>query len=141
MHESDLPAAPQTFVSFRILSEDLAPDDITRALGITPHTAHRKGDARRKPEFAPYRIGVWSIDSGLPEESDLETHLNALLQVLEPKAAMLLELSRSTTLDFYATLFDIRGIELSTDMMSRMAKLGASFGATIYPGREDLSDH
>lgn len=141
MSESDLPATPQTFVSFRISSENLVPDDITRTLGITPNTAHHKGDPRRKPEFAPYRTGIWSIDSGLPRESDLETHLNAFLQVLEPKAAVLLELSRSVKLDFYATLFDIGGVELSADMMGRMAKLGASFGTTIYPGGERLSDH
>jgi hypothetical protein len=141
MHETGLPAAPQTFVSFRILSEDLVPEDITRALEITPHAAHQKGDPRRKPKFAPYRTGLWSIDSGLPPESDLETHLNALLQVLESKTTILLELSRSIKLDFYATLFDIGGVDLSTDMMSRMAKLGASFGVTIYPGREELLDH
>ena len=47
-------------VTLALYSEDLEPDEVTRALGVQPSSAHRRGE-RRGPRSPPYRQGAWFL--------------------------------------------------------------------------------
>ena len=134
----ELVAIPETFVSFRIIEENLDPDEITKKLALIPDDIHRKGERRRKPTAAPYRKGTWVLRSPLSKEKDLESQLEGLLRILEPRSSLLQDLSSHVEIDFYATIYNINGFQLSTQIINRIAKLGAGLGVTIYPGYDKV---
>ena len=81
-----------------IVSDDLEPDEIGRALGIAAdHTAPR-GSIRSDPAPVPKRH-VWQLFSGKPETARLDDHVAALLDRLRPIRDALRALQKSRRID------------------------------------------
>jgi hypothetical protein len=127
--------------SFRLASEMLDPDEVSRITGLTPTLAYRKGDRRQLDdgrEASPYRIGMWSLDSagGVPDTAPLDEHLNWLLDCLEPAAAALAPLmGGGTQADFFCGYFMSEwnaGWTLAPTTLQRIGTLGAELGVDIY---------
>jgi hypothetical protein len=138
--------------SFRLGGDALDPDAITRATGLTPHTAHRKGEARPRRErlgdLPPWRSGVWSVHSedALPQtDNHLEDHLIWLLDRLDPVRETLrqLRVEQSLTADFFCGYFmhqSNSGVGFSVQTLARIVALDATLGVDIYgPGPEDAN--
>jgi hypothetical protein len=47
-------------VTLALYSEDLDPDEVSRALGVQPTSAHRRGE-RKGPRSPAYRKGAWLL--------------------------------------------------------------------------------
>ena len=130
--------------SFRLMGDRLDPDSITRATGLTPAVAHRKGDLRAPSpsgaSYAPWRSGIWCLrsDHGLAETGNhSEDHLTWLLDQLEPHAETLTRLRAEQGLraDIYCGYFMGQansGFGLTARTVGRIAALGADFGVDIY---------
>jgi hypothetical protein len=148
-------APDHKLASFRLRGDALNPDAITRATGLTPHRAHRKGDHRPssdrrleagRPELPPWRSGLWSLhsESALPRtDNHLEDHLNWLLDQLEPVVEVVKQFCADDdlTADFFCGYFmhqSNSGFALNTRTLSRIVALGATLGVDIYgPDPED----
>jgi hypothetical protein len=143
--------------SFRLRGDALDPEAITRATGLTPHQAHRKGDrrpsserrrARGRPELPPWRSGLWSLHSerALPRtDNHLEDHVAWLLDQLEPLAEVLTQfrLDDDLTADFFCGYFMHQsngGFEFSSRTLGRIVALGATLGVDIYGPDPDDED-
>jgi hypothetical protein len=124
--------------TFRVMGPALDPDKITRATGLAPDEAHRRGDPRRRGD--PFREGLWSVRSSPPMPqlgNHLEDHLCWLLDRVEPHAEQLRRICEQDRLrvDFYCgyTMCQTNsGLELTAAMLARIAALGASLGLDIY---------
>ena len=129
---------PETRVSFRLSAPGLDPDAITKDIGLTPDYTHREGDhPRGNPKYAAYKTGMWALDSKLPLEEPLESHVNALLSTLEPKQAYIRAWAEHAEADFYSTIFDMNGCQLSSQTLTRLANLGAGLSITVYSGNDE----
>lgn len=128
--------------TFRLVGERLDPEAITRATGLTPDRAIRKGDpVVVRDEVVSYRhVGVWYIDGTrhLPRtDNHLEDHVVCLLDLLEPVADTVRRLSDEQHLraDISCGYFTSRwnsGFLFSAETLGRVATLGASLGFDIY---------
>jgi Domain of unknown function (DUF4279) len=86
------PDCAGTFVSFGMRSEKLVPDEITKALGMSPSHVLTKGDpiSPRSPG-AKRPWGVWSLSTeGKLRSSIIEKHVEYLLRLLRPKREVIL---------------------------------------------------
>jgi hypothetical protein len=132
-------------IALRIWHPGIAPDVITRELGIAPSRSYEAGKPRSTPKGTPlqgtYRESYWNADPfGRGEYSstdDLaEDALTEVLQLLEPKRDFLLKLS----IDGARVLVQVSSFsgrnyafELSPDLMSRYAAIGVSLAHDVYP--------
>jgi Domain of unknown function (DUF4279) len=138
--------------SFRLRGDRLDPSAVTRAIGLTPTEAHRKGDSRpHKPgrrKRPPWPTGLWNLESAQyadPSEDRLDGHITQLLDQLEDKADVIHQLCAEQGLiaDFFCGYFMCQsnsGFELSVATLERMAALNASFGLDLYGPDPDAAD-
>jgi hypothetical protein len=128
--------------TFRLVGERLDPEAITRATGLTPDRAIRKGDpVLSLGEVVSHRrVGVWLIDSARElsqTDNHLEDHVVWLLELLEPVADVLRRLSGEQGLraDIGCGYFTSRwnsSFGFSAETLGRVAKLGASLVLDMY---------
>jgi Domain of unknown function (DUF4279) len=128
--------------SFRLHGDELDPGAVTRATGLTPDSAHRKGDAResKSGRHTTWSRSLWLIDSSYhlpPSTACLEDHLSWLPDTLEPARDRLREICAEQSLagDFYCGYFMHQwnsSIGISARTLARIAALDANFGIDIY---------
>src|SRR5690349_13527170 len=93
--------AKWTTLTFRIFSQELSPEEISRALGLEPTATLAKGAPRSpsNPKSARADVNVWMLESGVSPTETLTAHLSAMLDVVETKGPALQELSRQCKFD------------------------------------------
>ena len=100
----------RAYASFRITGASLDPLDVTLALRLPPDLTYRRGEPRlrrtnsgRVVEHSPHRFGMWLMSSEQWVQSPrVETHLEWLLDQIEPKAEQLRTiLKNGVTADFF----------------------------------------
>src|SRR5689334_17069030 len=85
--------AARVRLAFRFVGDSVDPDAITRLLGLDAALSRVKGGRDARPGEHPFHTGIWLIRSGLDEEAPLHDHMNALLTVLESRAALVTQLA------------------------------------------------
>jgi Domain of unknown function (DUF4279) len=139
METRETETAARTHVSIRIFAPNLSPEDVTRNLELAPDYTHHQGDyPRNNPKYSPYKHGMWLLNSKIPEEQSLASHLDNLLSILEPKRAYIHSLAQEVTVDFYCVLYSQNGFQLSPEILKRVGDLGAIFGVILYSDDEAL---
>lgn len=128
-------------LSFRVSGPHLDPDEVSRLLALEPHHQHRRGDARSSPRYAPYRTGLWTWQTSLPETEPLEAHLSLFLDTFEPKAEALKQLQESGwEMDLFLGVFGRPvnfGFSLAPDHLYRIGKLHLEMSFDIYEGGDE----
>lgn len=125
------------YASFTMLGATLDPEQITPALGLTPDRASKAGDLRGKTT-STWQHGFWSISTENEVQSqNLEEHIARLLDKLEPVSRQLAAIRESSEIHarvfcFWETNRMNDGIELSPDLMGRLARLNLQVGIDIY---------
>src|SRR5689334_8751292 len=82
----------RTFATFRMWGPDVDPDELTELLGIEPTASHKVGEARGKRTFD---FGSWRLSSRTLETTELETHIEWLLDRLDAANTSLRDLIAS----------------------------------------------
>ena len=123
--------------SFVVSSTHLTPGAVQERLGIAPTRSHHVGDplSPRNPTTVR-KNHHYSLHSGEPNTAPMDVHLSALLEVLEPKAAALEELSRDGDLYFWCGFSSGNGqggFALSPDLLRRLGRLGIELVLDLYP--------
>ncbi len=103
-----------------------------------------KGQPRGRRNI-PSRIGIWGLDSeGVVASRDLRRHLDWLLDQLESKAVVLVELQRGGySMDVFChwcRLGGTGGPMLSPRQMSRLAALNLTIGFEFWAVDEEFDE-
>jgi hypothetical protein len=128
INDSD-PSCSFTYVTIFIYNID--PDIVTRRLGISPTYQQKKDGIRTLPRGETIKniVNSWLLSSGKYISSkDLRTHLNWLLDKIEPVANKIIDLQYidGVKMTIRCTWFSAEGLggpTLWPEQMERMAKL------------------
>jgi hypothetical protein len=113
---------------------------VTTALGIEPSHSHNAGAPKSgRPGSPLWKHGLWSLESSLPEESELDVHLQWLLDRLLPARDRILQLLESDDrlrADFFCGLWLIdqhqADVSLSPEILRAIDALRAELNLDIY---------
>lgn len=124
-------------VSVRAGGDDLDPEAVTRALGVAPTFAARKGERRRSGGGeVVQRTGVWYVAfGGAPQEWTLGEAIDALLDRLPDDLAVWDALAARYRLDLFCGLHLEdwnRGITLGPALLRRLADRHLEISFDIY---------
>ncbi len=72
-------------LELRITRFPCTPQEITDALGVQPTYVWHQGDPQHGDTGQLYHDNGWAITSGLPQQEEFQTHLEALLAIIEPR--------------------------------------------------------
>lgn len=129
--------------AFQLWGSRLDPDVVTRAMGIEPHRAHRRGEQRTTDPETTHRTGGWSLrsDDVLSRDDHLDDHLRWLLDQLESRAHQLGDVVAEQELDaeFSCGVFmeaPICDFVLPPETIGRVAALGATLRLDIYASED-----
>jgi hypothetical protein len=135
----------RAYASVRFAAVDLDPLDVTLRLRLPADHTHRRGEPRltrsrrtkRVREYSPYSQGMWSMSSEAWVDSPrLATHIEWLLDELEPKAAdvrALLESGVEGDIFCYSLGRSWRSPALPRRLRERAAALGLPIDIDHYP--------
>ncbi len=132
----DNPNASRTWATLRIWGRDLDPDSVTALLGVVPSKSFRRGDQRNPRSVWPH--GRWSLTSeGQMTSTDLEAHIQWLLDRIEPRGAGLAALREDASVKadvfcFWESATGHGGPEFSPALLSRLGALALPLGIDIY---------
>jgi hypothetical protein len=125
---------------FLLSGNDLQPEQITKALGISPSEAWMKGDKPRSDpsdtlRLVPKPFGRWSLIPACSIYDDFDTQIRKLLGILEslpPIISQLIEKYNGEISVGYASGEENFGFHLSRDLLQRLSRLGVSLDFDIY---------
>lgn len=135
------PNCAETHATFRIVADDLIPEEISTTLRIPPSASATKGQTNpllHSPASLPSRTGYWMLTSeGSVKSTNLEAHLLFLLDQLEPARSRVKELSASRAIRvefhcFWMSETGHGGPVLSAGVLERIAALGATLEFDLY---------
>ena len=126
-------------VSFRVMGEEVDPEEVSDLLGLQPSVAHRLGDPRYGKSgrrYADHSEGLWALHSPLGEDEPLADHLQYVELKLRGKEAVLRELgSRGCRLDCFIGVFEIGDgdeIVLAASELKSLGALGLDIRFDLY---------
>ena len=121
--------------SLLIFSDTLKPEEITARLGLIASTSHEKGASRLRVPI-PWKNSLWGLQSTLGDHRNLADHIQWLIDVIEPKADALKELSKHCkVLVFcgFASQNGQGGFTLTPPILARLAALNIPLSLDLYP--------
>lgn len=146
-YKLDYQKQPATVIAFRLTGDDLQPDVITQALGVTPHRAWVRGDVRSKTTKGDllFTFGCWSIVPQADRREGFEVQLRRLLDLVEALPPILYEFATRYRAEIsvgYSSGEHNFGFSIERETMERLCKLGVSLDFDIYAvgGKSDDED-
>lgn len=142
MSDQDEPETEELSFSIRLLIKHPScdPSEITRELGLTPHLAHKVGDARQTPKGTSlpgtYRETAWGHTIRVTGERYFFRSAEALIGKLEERASFLQHLSE--TGGTVCLIFNLRGEhnvgdDLGWRSLARLVALRVDLGVEVFP--------
>ena len=138
MTEDDYPTCHKTYATLRVYHDTADPDDVSRALGLTPSSTQRVGEQREsRGVFRTYRLAGWFYCTEDSVESyDSQKHLNWLCDQLEPHGQQLRALRSAGWRMDISCLWDSHpghgGPSLSPALLQRLATLEIELWFDVY---------
>lgn len=130
--------------TFRVLGQDLDPEAVSAALGVEPSQALRRDQlVPTETRIRRQDTGVWLLKTeGRLTSTSLERHVLHLLELIEPGMPALdrLRQEQGLTTDFFCFWLSATGHGgpiFSSELMGRVAAVGAELGIDFYGGVED----
>jgi hypothetical protein len=134
MFESEYPTS--LYASFILRGKDLDPQEVSTLLDINPSRSFKRGERRTETKVWPH--GFWKLESKDHIQSEnLASHIEWLVNQLEPMASRLTTLVKERSLDAVISCFWIAetghaGLGLSASLINRIATLGLRLEVDIY---------
>jgi hypothetical protein len=126
-------------VTLAIYSEELQPQEISRALGVEPTSAHRRGE-RRSPTSPPSLLGAWFLTERGCDAEPAEAIIDRLFKQLPEDRSVWGDLMIRYEIQFRFGLHMTgwnKGLSIPLKQLTRIAELGASMEFDIYAYGED----
>ena len=126
-------------VTLALYSEELEPEEVSRALSVEPTSAHRRGESpgSRSP---PYLSGAWLLTEHGRDAEPAEAIIDRLLKQLPEDPAVWRDLRIRHKIQFRFGLHMTgwnKGLSIPLKQVTRIADLGASMEFDIYTYGED----
>lgn len=125
-----------TSVTFRLQGRDLAPDDISAHLGITPSETFIKGQhLHDNPTYPAYERSGWILQSDAAQADDIEAHITQLTTPLLPHIDYILSLAEQYQADFECDIYvqsSVTKVRLMPQTIDIIAQFGAALNLTTY---------
>ncbi len=123
--------------SLRVFSNALTPEELAEVLAIQPDKSYRIGDriSRRPSSMAVRETNALFVESGLPNDRDLDEHLTALLDRIEGASENLRSLAGRAKMDVFCGFSSgngLGGFLLSPSLLTRLATLGLDVDFDLY---------
>jgi hypothetical protein len=121
-------------VTLALYCEDLDPDEVSRALGVQPTSAHRRGE-RKGPRSPAYRKGAWLLTEEGHEAEHVAPVIERLLRQLPEAPAVWNELRTQHDVQLRFGLHMSgwnKGLVIPRELVDRMASIGATLDFDIY---------
>lgn len=124
------------FATFILRGKGLNPQEVTDSLGVNPSKSFKRGDWRTETER--WTRNFWSLTSQDKIQSDdLSTHIEWLLNQFEQVNNKLIEILKRDGVESEISIFWIfptehEELEISSDLLSRIASLGSNLNFDIY---------
>jgi hypothetical protein len=128
--------ADRTWATFRMWGGGLEPHEVSTRLNIDPSRAHRRGDRRGKNKV--WANNHWELTSqDQVSSSDLEVHINWLLDQLEPGQTELLMLLAEPDVQadifcYWESATGQGGPGFSPSVMRRLVEFNLKLNLDIY---------
>lgn len=124
-------------VSVRVTSDHLDPQEVTRALGVAPTFASRKGELSKiAGRDVLQGTGTWFFEfAGAPEEWTLDDAIETLLRRLPADLTVWEQLSAKYRLDVFCGVYLTgvnRGMTLSQTLLRQLADRHLELDLDIY---------
>jgi Domain of unknown function (DUF4279) len=126
-------------VTLALYSEELEPEEVSRALGVEPTRAHRRGESPG-PGSPPYLSGAWLLKERGRDAELAEAIIERLLKQLPEDPAVWRDLTRRHEIQFRFGLHMTgcnKSLSIPLKHVTRIAKLGASIQFDIYTYGEE----
>jgi uncharacterized protein DUF4279 len=149
---SFVPARTTSRASLVVLSVERTADDITAQLGILPDRWWRAGEVGSHPQdprwrpSRPKHFNGWELGSRLAEEAPPDAHVVDLLDVIGDAAERVADIAADQRIHSVRLWLAHHsdnvnpGFSLNTDLMKRLARLGASLDIDVYALSESEGD-
>lgn len=133
-------------VSLRVFGDSLEPEEVSALLGRQPSRSYRKGDKNFRTSSSAKTsgsvvstelTGAWILDSGLPENVEIEEHVEALLSPVSNDSDEWASLTSRFSASILCNVFldqDNTGFELSPRIALALADRGLVIAFDIYTG-------
>ncbi len=124
------------FATFILRGKGLNPQEVTDSLGVNPSKSFKRGDWRTETER--WTRNFWSLTSQDKIQSDdLSTHIEWLLNQFEQVNNKLIEILKRDGVESEISCFWIfptehEELEISSELLSRIASLGVNLNFDIY---------
>ncbi len=121
------------YVELAIVSQTYTPETITKVIGLESDRQWHAGDLRGQTIIVEKENG-WVLHSGLPKEVDLDSHLERILDVLEPSKDAIRSLTMSATVELSVVIYspDRPALYFDPSVIHRIEELGAGLDIDIY---------
>lgn len=122
-------------VRLKIISDALTPEQVSEIVGLKPTKSWRIGD-RRGPTTIKEKNNGWLLESDLPRDAPLETHVTSLLTRLAPFAERIESLAEENAVEFSCVAYAKEAPTLNFDksVLRQIVNLGASLDIDLYLG-------
>lgn len=136
-YDDEYPTCKATYVTLRILKDDLVVEDVTNRLGISPSESQMKGQERSQKRVA--ETGGWFLCSkGIVNSKDTRRHLDWLIEQLMPKQKELQDMqTEGFVMDvpcYWLSSSGQGGPTLSPSTMKSLGELGLELWFDVYLG-------
>lgn len=125
----------KNIVRLKILSEDIAPAEISTRLGIVPTRSWQKGDAdRKKVSLNMAKWNGWILDSECVPTLPLDEQVEVLLRKIEPHKREIYDISSASdvTISLVSYSNPDKSFFLPKHLIAAVAACGASLDFDVY---------
>ena len=117
--------------TLRVRGTNLAFDELSKALGVSPSHQRRAGE-RSRPGARPYKDDAWHFTAPVAEEVELTEHLRRLWKTVKPHVDYLKQLD--ATVDVfcgYRSNNGAAGFAVEPDALEIFTALDVPFGVSV----------
>lgn len=126
----------QSFVSLNFYNFDVAPEDITKKLGIKPTETWLKGEVKRhKVGYTKFPRNTWTLRSSVAKDRPAREHLDELLELMRPHKTTIAALAKKYPSELWLALYADRYnpvVRLSPDLITALAEFHVTLSLDIY---------
>lgn len=136
-----MPLLNHSAAALRIYGDDLIPDEITNALGVSPTDSHTKGEIipiGKSGRTRIPKIGIWLLRASPREPADLSAQVHEILGQLTDSPAVWQDLTARYRVDLSCGLFleqENEELEISAESLVALGSRGIGMALDIYGGR------
>jgi len=130
-------------VTLRIIGDDLAPDEITHALGASPTQAQTKGDkivGKKTGDVRIARSGMWRLQAADSKPEDLDGQIRFIFDQLTDDLALWKSFGSRFKMDLFCGLFmecSNEGVTLAPESLLILGSRGIKIDLDVYGPLDD----